>query len=131
MPEPSRNVERLFPFVTRARKLLAGREVLARSKRVLHSILISTDISDKSKAEILRDFGDYPVLQKYTSADFERLFGVRNAKVVGFKKSTLAASIYAELKECRLNKPAPKPVPAEPQPPGEGAQPEQAGGGGE
>jgi hypothetical protein len=104
-PKPPKPVERLFPFVVRARLLLAGREVLARTKRQLQCILISEDISEASRAEILQDFKDYPVLQRYNTAQFEQFFGIRNAKVVGFKKSSLAKSIYAELKEFRLNKP--------------------------
>ena len=108
-PKPSKPVERLFPFVVRARLLIAGRESLARTKRQLQCILISEDISESSRAEILRAFADYPVLQRYSSAQFEEYFGIRNAKVVGFKKSSLAKSIYAELKEFRLNKPIPGP----------------------
>ena len=100
-----KSVERLFPFVVRARMLLVGRETLARSKRQLHCVLISEDISPGSKEEVLRDFKDYPVLQRFQSAQFEEFFSVRNAKVVGFKKSTLAKSIYAELKEFRINAP--------------------------
>ena len=32
-------------------------------------------------------------------------FGLKGTQVIGFKKSGLAQSIYAELKEHRLNKP--------------------------
>jgi hypothetical protein len=71
----------------------------------LQWVLIATDISETSRADILKDFADYPIVQHFTSADFERFFSLRNAKVVGFAKSTLAKSIYAELKECRINKP--------------------------
>jgi hypothetical protein len=107
MPEKGKHgVERLFPFVTRARKLIVGREALARSRRRLHSVLITTDISENSKQEVLREFSDYPILQKYTAQELEEHFGVRNAKVVGFEKSSLAQSIYGELKEFRLNSPA-------------------------
>ena len=100
-----KSVERLFPFVVRARMLLVGRETLARSKRQLQCVLISEDISDVIKQEVLRDLKDYPIIQHYQSAQFEKFFGVRNAKVVGFKKSSLAKSIYAELKEFRINAP--------------------------
>ena len=100
-----KSVERLFPFVARARLLLVGRETLARNKRNLQCVLISEDISEGSRTEVLRDFADYPVLQHFSSADFEKFFGVRNAKVIGLKKSSLAKSIYGELKEFRLNKP--------------------------
>jgi hypothetical protein len=110
----SKGVERLFPFVVRAKKLIVGREALARCKSRLHSILITTDISENSKREILSDFADYPVLQKYSPAELERHFGIRNARVIGFEKSSLAKSIYAELKEYRLNpgerKPAQSPA---------------------
>ena len=106
-PVPSKAPERLFPFAVRARLLLVGRETLAHSKRQLQCVLISEDISEGSRAEILRDFADYPVLQRYTSAEFEALFNIRNAKVVGFKKSSLAKSIYSELKQFRLSKPRP------------------------
>ncbi|HEX7858772.1 MAG TPA: hypothetical protein VF773_00440 [Verrucomicrobiae bacterium] len=98
-----KSVERLFPFVVRSRMLIVGRDNLARNKRLLHSVLITEDISPGSKEEVLRDFKDYPVLQHFQSAQFEEFFGVRNAKVVGFKKSTLAKSIYSELKEFRIN----------------------------
>lgn len=104
---PAKSVERLFPFAVRARKLIVGREALARSKSKLQWILIATDLSEGSRADILKDFVDYPVVQHFTAADFERFFGARNAKVLGFVKSTLAKSIYAELKESRINKPAP------------------------
>ena len=106
---PEKPVERLFPFLVRSRKLIVGREALARSRRRLHSVLISSDISDSSKAEILRDFADYPILQKYTAAEIESYFGVRNAKVLGFEKSSLAKSIYNQLKGVRLN--GPKEIP--------------------
>src|SRR2546425_13101547 len=101
---PAVSVERLFPFVLRSRNLLVGRETLLRSKSKLHFILITTDISDNSRAEILSDFAHYPVVQHYQTEDLEKHFGLKGAKVVGFAKSGLAQSIYAELKQHRINK---------------------------
>jgi hypothetical protein len=98
-------VERLFPFVVRSRNLLVGRETLRRSKSRLHFVLITLDISEQSRAEVLSDFAHYPVVQFYTSAELEQHFGVKGAKVIGFQKSGLAQSVYAELKQHRLNKP--------------------------
>jgi len=98
-------VERLFPFVLRSRNLMVGRDTLGRSKSRLHFVLITLDISDQSKAEVLSEFAHYPVVQLYTSAELEKFFGVKGTKVVGFQKSGLAQSIYAELKQHRLNKP--------------------------
>lgn len=99
-------VERMFPFVLKFRVLIVGRNTLARSKSRLHFVLITTDISDDSRAEILREFAHYPVVQHYTAASLEKFFGVKGAKAVGFQKSGLAQSIYAELKEHRINPPA-------------------------
>ncbi len=114
-PEPAaKSVERLFPFVLKSRGLIIGRETLARSKSKLHFVLITTDISETSRTEILKDFHHYPVVQHYAAADLEKHFGVRGAKVVGFAKSGLAQSIYAELKAHRLNQPANPNPPAKP-----------------
>ena len=113
-PKP---VERLFPFVMRSRILLVGRDILRHNKSRLHFVLITHDISEQSRAQMLSDFAHYPVVQHFTSAQLEQFFGVKGAKVVGFAKSGLAQSIYAELKEHRLNKPvervAPPPLPLE------------------
>ena len=99
-------VERLFPFVLRSRNLLAGRDTLLRSKSKLHFVLITTDISESSRAEILSDFAHYPVVQHYQTEDLENHFGLKGAKVVGFAKSGLAQSLYAELKRYRINMPS-------------------------
>ena len=98
-------VERLFPFVLRSRILLAGRETLLRSKSKLHFVLITTDISENSCVEILSEFAHYPIVQHYQSEDLEKLFGLKGAKVIGFAKSGLAQSLYAELKQHRINRP--------------------------
>lgn len=102
---PAKSVERLFPFVLKSRALLVGRDTLRRSKSKLHFILVTLDISEGSRAEILSDFTHYPVVQKYTSEELEKFFGVKGTKVVGFAKSGLAQSIYAEMKEHRINQP--------------------------
>jgi hypothetical protein len=105
-PESSaKPVERLFPFVLRSRALMVGRETLMRSKRKLHFVLITDDLSERSRTEILSEFAYYPVVQHYTSAQLDQFFAVKGAKVIGFAKSGLAQSIYAQLKEHRLNKP--------------------------
>lgn len=98
-------MESLFPFVMRARILIVGRDALSRSKSILHFILITRDISGKSREEILSDFKHYPVIQHYTSKELEEFFGIRGAKVIGFKKSGLAQSLYAGLKPHRINRP--------------------------
>ncbi len=103
---PEKSVERLFPFVVKSRAFIVGRDILARSKSNLHFILITTDISGSSREQILRDYMHYPVVQCYTEADLEEFFSVKGTKVIGFTKSGLAQSVYAELKPHRINKPA-------------------------
>ena len=104
-PDPARPVERLFSFVLRSRILIVGRDKLARSKSRLHFVLITRDISENSRAEILSNFAHYPVVQHYTAEEIEKFFDIRGAKVIGFEKSGLAQSIYAELKGYRINRP--------------------------
>lgn len=104
----TKSVERLFPFVLKARALIVGRDTLERSKSRLHFILITTDLSANSRDQILKDYAHYPVVQLYTEAEVEKFFALKGTKVLGFAKSGLAQSIYAELKEHRLNKPAMK-----------------------
>src|SRR5579859_4045706 len=102
-PSAPKSVERLFPFVLRARILLIGRETLLRSKGKLHFVLITEDLSERSRGEVLSDFSHYPIVQHYSSLDLEGFFEIRGAKVVGFAKSSLAQSVYGELKAFRIN----------------------------
>jgi len=96
-------VERLYPFVLRSRTLIIGRNTLRRSKSQLHFVLITRDISETSRMEILEDFAHYPIVQNYTTEELEKFFGIKGTKVLGFKKSGLAQSIYAKLKDHRIN----------------------------
>lgn len=105
-PMPAKSVERLFPFVLKARALIVGRDTLRRSKGRLHFILVTTDLSENSRAQVLKDFAHYPIVEHYTAADLEKFFGLKWTKVIGFAKSGLAQSIYAELKPHRVNPPA-------------------------
>ncbi len=102
---PAQPVERLFTFALRSRILIVGRDQLARSKGRLHFVLITHDLSENSRSEILAKFGHYPVIQRYTQRELEDLFRIKGARVIGFRKSDLARSIYAELKEYRINPP--------------------------
>jgi hypothetical protein len=106
LPNQHKPVERLFPFVLRSRNLIAGRDTLLRSKSKLHFVLITTDISENSRDEILAEFAHYPVVQHYQTDDLKNHFGLEGAKVIGFAKSGLAQSLYAELKQYRVNRPS-------------------------
>ena len=98
-------VERLFPFVLRARILLVGQRAVLRSKSRLQFVLITKDISDRGGSEALRKLKHYPVVQCLRAADIERHFGLRGVKLLGFQKSGLSKSLYAEWKSHRVNKP--------------------------
>ena len=100
---PTQSVERLFPFVLKSRALIVGRDTLVRSKGRLHFVLITTDISENGREQILKDFAHYPIVQHYTESELAKYFRINGAKVVGFTKSGLAQSIYAELKAHRIN----------------------------
>ena len=104
-PVLTKNVERLFPFVLKARGLLVGREALRANRGKLHFVLITEDIAEASRAEVLKDFLHYPVVQHFSSAELEKFFTIKGAKAIGFTKSGLAQSIYAELKSHRINQP--------------------------
>jgi hypothetical protein len=104
-PIPTSSVERLFPFVLRAGILLIGREKARHNRGKLHFVLITEDIAENVRAEILLDFKYYPVVQHYAAADLEKFFNIKGAKTIGFAKSGLAQSIYAELKAYRINRP--------------------------
>jgi hypothetical protein len=104
-PNTTKSVERLFPFVLKTRSLVAGRNALRANKGKLHFVLITTDIAEANRDEVLNDFRHYPVVQHFTAADLETFFHVKGVKAVGFTKSGLAQSIYAELKTHRINQP--------------------------
>jgi hypothetical protein len=97
--------------VLRSRILIVGRETIRRSKSRLHFVLVTRDISENSREEMLKTFAHYPVVQHYTMEDLEKFFSIKGAKVIGFAKSSLAQNIYAELKPHRLNRPFVKPPP--------------------
>ncbi len=112
-PTPARSVERLFPFVLRAGILLIGRDKLRHIKGKMHFVLITKDMAENVRAEILLDFKHYPVVQHFVAADLEKFFKIKGAKAIVFSKSGLAQSIYAELKEHRINRPVEPRKPSE------------------
>ena len=117
-------VEKMFPFVLIGKYLVVGREALRNNKGRLHFVLIATDIIEAHREEVLRDLRHYPIVQHYTAAELEIFFQCKGAKAIGFTKSGLAQSIYAGLKQFRINKPPParrRPRPPTPPTPGSAA----------
>ena len=106
MNAPPKAVERLYPFALRARIVVPGREAMAHQQGRLLFVLITTDLSAKSRERIQHDFGQLPIVECYTSAQVESFFAFRGTKVLGFRRSTLAQAILKELKAFRLPPPA-------------------------
>ena len=105
MLNTTKKPERLFPFIKRARALIVGQQVILRSKSQLQFVLLTHDISDRGKSEALRKFKHYPIVQHFRSADIHEHFDLRGVKLIGFRKSGLSKSLYAELKKYRINEP--------------------------
>ncbi len=106
-PVPSQPVERLFPFVLKSHALLVGRDTLRANKSKLHFVLITTDIADVSREEVLENFMHYPVVQHcYGGRSWKLFFNCKRLARLRWlmAKSTLAQTIYAELKAYRINK---------------------------
>ena len=76
-------MERLFPFVMRSRNLLVGGETLLGSKRRLHFVLITDDLSEKSRAEVSSGFAHHPVVQRYTAVELDEFSRLKGTKVIG------------------------------------------------
>ena len=105
MTKTPNQIERLFPFMKKARTLIVGQHVILRSKSQLHFVLITHDISARGKSEALRKFKHYPIVQRYRSAELHDFFALNGVKLLGFRKSGLSKSLYAELKQFRINEP--------------------------
>lgn len=91
----------LANFARRAGIIVNGREKLRRSQKQLHCILVTCDISENSLREITQGCR-CPVYQALTSGDLESLFGLSNAKIVGFKDNPLSRNLAVHLKDKRI-----------------------------
>ena len=99
MHQPLKPVERLFPFAVRSGIIVPGRDGMARKRRKLLFVLITTDLSPKSRVHILRTFAPLPIIERYTSTDVQAMFTFYGAKVLGFVHCPLSKTILREMKE--------------------------------
>ena len=93
--------EKLAPFMLRARTVEVGRDRLNQIKKRLACLLVTTDISENSKKEMLETFS-CPVYQHFTSQEIERMFGFRGTKVLGFHRSPLTVSALPLLQQYQI-----------------------------
>jgi hypothetical protein len=90
--------EKLAPFALRARQVVVGRERLIQTRNRLAFVLMTTDMSERSRQELAAIF-PCPQVFALTSADIERLFGYHNTKLVGFRRGPLANSALKALRK--------------------------------
>ena len=100
-PEGIAILDKLAPFVQRAKCCEKGREKLHRTQRTLAFILLAEDISENSRKEALRNFA-CPVYQALTGEEITRRFGLENAKLVGFRQGGLSSQLEAAFAGCRI-----------------------------
>jgi hypothetical protein len=77
----------------------------------LQFVLVSTDLSENSQKEVRHHFSHVPILQCFTSAQLEAMFQFKAAKVLGFRKSSLARAVMREMKTFQIQAPSPDPTP--------------------
>jgi len=94
----SERFEKLAPFALRSRQVVVGRERLVQLRNRLAFVLMTTDMSERSRRELAAIF-PCPQVCALTSADIERLFGFRNTKLLGFRRGSLANGMYRALRE--------------------------------
>ena len=99
------SLTRLVPFALRARVVSTGREKLLQHRNQLAFLVVTEDISENSRHEILRDF-PCPIYQALTVKQVDALFQFHNTKLLGFARSSLSAQIQQLLKGRRLVAPS-------------------------
>ncbi|MCA9689712.1 MAG: hypothetical protein R3A51_22200 [Nannocystaceae bacterium] len=105
MTAEAKPVTRLYPFALRARVFVVGKPALRAARKRLHCVLVTEDLGADARAAVIEEFGHVPVVAAHHSQDSGDLFGKPGAKIIGILKSTLARSIYAELRHARIHKP--------------------------
>ena len=95
----------LAPFTLRARVVSTGREKLLQHRNQLACLVVTEDISENSRREILRDF-PCPIYQALTAEQVDALFHFHNTKLLGFARNALSSQIQQLLKGRRLVAPS-------------------------
>lgn len=95
--------ENLAPFAVRSGMAIIGRQRLMQVRKHLCFVLFTEDLTENSMRKMASQF-DCPIVQHYKMDDIEQIFGFRGTKIVGFRKSTIATSLYREIKEYKIKK---------------------------
>ena len=94
----SDKIEKLAPFALRSRQVVVGRERLVQLRNRLAFVLMTTDMSERSRRELAPIF-PCPQVCALTSVDLERLFGFHHTKLLGFRRGSLANALLQALRE--------------------------------
>lgn len=98
-------LDTLLAFSKRSRNFILGRESIYRKRHQLHFVLVTQDLSENSRKEILYKFQHYPVVRFGNSDSICKALGIHGAKVIGFTKGGLSKSLYELMKPHRINRP--------------------------
>jgi len=100
--EPAKDPARLYPFARRARALVRGRHAVCNARKRLQFVLVTTDISARSRREIVKECEGIPMIEYMCTDEVEQHFGMENTRIVGFLKSPIAKSLMDELSAHRF-----------------------------
>lgn len=100
-PENLQQLKKLAPFVVRSHAAVTGRLKLVQQQRKLAFVLMTTDVSENSRKEVLRELF-CPVYQALTMAEVEELFHLSNTKILGFRLGGMGASLQRCFQGCLI-----------------------------
>ena len=100
--QPAKDPARLYPFARRARVLLRGRHAVCNARKRIQFVLVTTDISARSRREIVGECEGIPMIEYMVTDEVELHFGMENTRIVGFLKSPIAKSLMDELSAHRF-----------------------------
>ena len=88
---------KLAPFCRKAGIVVTGRERMARLGGKLGFVVITRDLSANSRKEALQRYA-CPIAEWGTPAEMKALFGLDNAKIVGFLAHPLSKKLFEDFK---------------------------------
>jgi len=100
--EPAKDPARLYSFARRARVLVRGRHAVCNARKRIQFVLVTTDISARSRREIVGQCKGIPMIEYMCTDEVERHFGMENTRIVGFLKSPIGKSLMDELSAHRF-----------------------------
>ena len=93
------DVLKLMGLIYKAHKMIYGEELINRMKDV-KLLFIASDISDKSRARLLKKchFYDIDIIDKYSSDELSNSIGKENIKALGITDKGFKETILKKIK---------------------------------